>query len=558
MKKGKKKITSQGVELLWDPHLNKGTAFTLEEREDFHLTGLLPSHVSSIEEQLERRYRNFSEKKSDIEKYVFLSDLQNRNATLFYRLVLKHVEEMLPYIYTPTVGAISIDYSVQYQQSHGLFLSIDMKDEIEAILHRTKREDIEVIVVTDGGRILGLGDVGIGGMAIPVGKLALYSLFGGIPPSKTLPVFLDVGTDNENLLRDPLYLGRKTRRVSGREYDEFVDIFVQTIKKIYPKALLQWEDFAKEHAQPLLDRYQHTLLSFNDDIQGTAASTLAGILSATKKKHSRLDREKILIYGAGSAGMGIARIIKSYLEHLGLTEEEALDRIYLFDLLGLLHDEQTHLSPEQLLFAKKGHIIKEWKKKKGIINLYETIKKAHITTLIGVSAHKGAFDKKAVRLLLKNTSHPIIFPLSNPNEKSEAHPHDLLKWSKGGALVATGSPFPPFIHKKIKKQIPQCNNVYIFPAFGLAAASGFLAKITEKMFLAAAEELSERANHNLFPPLEELRETTKFLAEKILLVAKEEGCVHGKLPSTLEPFLNSLMWYPDYPKYEPKESSSSL
>ena len=550
MKKGKKKVSSFGVELLWDPHLNKGTAFTLEEREDFHLTGLLPSHVSTIEEQLERRYRNFCEKKTDIEKYIFLSDLQHRNATLFYRLVLYHVKEMLPYIYTPTVGAISIDYSAQYQQSRGLFITIDMKDEIETILLKTKREDVEVIVVTDGGRTLGLGDVGIGGMAIPVGKLALYSLFGGVSPSKTLPIFLDVGTDNENLLRDSLYLGRKTRRVSGTEYDEFIDHFVQAVKKVYPQVLLQWEDFGKEHALPLLERYQETLLSFNDDIQGTAASTLAGILSATKKKGSRLDREKILIYGAGSAGMGIAKLIKSYLEYLGLTEQEALERIYLFDLLGLLYDEQMNLSPEQRVFAKKGDLVRGWGKKGELIGLYETIKEGKITTLIGVSAHKGAFDKKAVTLLLKNTSRPIIFPLSNPNTKSEADPHDLLQWTKGEGLVATGSPFPPFIDKKGEKAIPQCNNVYIFPAFGLAAATGFLTKITEKMFIAAAIELSERWTTDLFPPFNELREITKFLAEKILVVAEQEGHIRGKLPANIEPFLNSLMWYPEYSKYE--------
>jgi malate dehydrogenase (oxaloacetate-decarboxylating) len=551
MKGSKKNIKAKGKHLLWDPHLNKGTAFTLEEREDFSLTGLLPSHVSSIEEQVQRRYRNFCEKKTDLEKYVFLSDLQGRNATLFYRLVLEHITEMLPYIYTPTVGAVSLDYSIQYQQSKGLFLTFDMKDEIETILERTKREEVEVIVITDGGRTLGLGDVGIGGMVIPIGKLALYSLFGGIAPAKTLPIFLDVGTDNEELLRNPLYLGRKTRRVVGDEYNAFVDTVVKAIKKVYPKALLQWEDFAREHALPLLERYKDKILSFNDDIQGTAASTLAGLISAVKKKRSKFEREKILIYGAGSAGLGIANIVKSYLQYLGLSEEEALDRIYMIDLLGLLHDEQTHLSPEQLLFAKKQHTLTSFRKKHGKIGLHETIKQGKITILIGVSAHKGAFDKKAVRLLLKNSSQPIIFPLSNPNEKSEAEPKSLCYWSKGKALVATGSPFPSFVYKGIKKTVPQCNNVYIFPAFGLAAASGFLTKITEKMFLAAAEELSNHAGSHLFPPFTELRDITKFIAARILKTAEEENLLNEKAPSAMDNYLHSLMWYPDYHTYEP-------
>lgn len=545
--KGKLKIPYKGRDVLRNPLLNKGTAFTLAEREALELTGLLPSHVSNIDEQLIRRYENFSAKHSRVAKYEFLSNLQNRNEILFYRFILEHITEMLPYVYTPTVGDVSLLYSLQYNQSRGLFISYEMQDRIEEILQGYEKKDIEVIVVTDGGRILGLGDVGIGGMVIPIGKAALYTIFGGIHPAKCLPIMLDVGTDNEDLLADPLYLGIKQRRIRGEEYDRFIDKFVKAVKKVYPHVLLQWEDFPREQAYTLLERYQHKICSFNDDIQGTAAVTLAGILAAVRKKKSTLFGEKIAIFGAGSAGIGIANIIVDYMQLIGHTHEEAIRCIYMLDRRGLIHDSLPEITPEQQKFARPSKEVEFWQTENEMIPLSEVIEEAKITVLIGVSTHKGAFDKKVIKKMLKNTPMPIVFPLSNPNSKAEAEPADLYKWTKGSIIVATGSPFPPVEYKKITHHIPQCNNVYIFPAIGLAAAALSIKTITGKLFITAAEALSRASLPFLFPPISRLREVIREIAIEVGEAAIEDGLA---APAPVEERIDQNMWFPTYPEYE--------
>lgn len=510
-------INLKGKELLFDPRWNKGTAFTKEEREKFGLIGLLPPHISTIEEQTKRRYENFKQKPTPLEKYEFLVNLQNRNEVLFYRLVLEHVQEMLPFVYTPTVGDASLDFSVMFHESRGVFISYEKKDDIELILKNSGKPEVDVIVVTDGERILGLGDVGIGGMVIPIGKASLYTLFGGVRPERILPVFLDVGTNNESLLKDPHYIGSRKKRVVGPEYDKFIDRFVKSVRKVYPKAMLQWEDFSKEHAQTLLDRYQKETASFNDDIQGTAAVVLSGLISATKMKKSKLEEEKIAIFGAGSAGLGIANLIVDYLAYKNISKEIGYANIYLIDKDGLINDGP---------FGKP-HKLK---------TLEEVVSFFQITTLIGASAQSKAFTETIVTSMLEATDNPIIFPLSNPNSKSEADPKDLYKWTHGKAIVATGSPFP---------NTAQCNNVCIFPAFGLLASLTYLKHLPNELFLVAAEALSKMAGDRLFPEFSNLRNSTKFIARELLKKVQEL-----KLDLTPPKSIEEKMWFPTYETYE--------
>lgn len=522
----------KGIDLLRAPLLNRGTSFTLKEREIFQLQGLLPHHVSDINEQVKRRYANFLSKTSDIDKYHFLSALQDRNEVLFYRLVIEHVEEMLPFIYTPTVGEATLDYSLQYRQSRGLYISYDLRHSLDQILSQIDGKMIDVIVVTDGGRILGLGDMGVGGMAICVGKLALYTLFGGISPYRVLPILLDVGTNNDALLKDPLYLGVRHQRIKGEEYDSFLEQFVQAIKKHCPKALLQWEDFPREHAHKLYHRYQNVHCSFNDDIQGTATVSLAAILSGLRMAGRKFQEEKICILGAGSAGLGIAELFVEFAASQGIDRDLARKQIYFVDTEGLVQKSFSKMTPELLPFAKEG--------KKPFMSLEEVIQHYPITTLIGVSTAKGAFTKKLVKRMLKYTKRPIILPLSNPTQKAEADPNDLMKWTKGQAIVATGSPFPGF---------PQCNNVLVFPAIGLATSAVRMKMIPVDSFLIAANVLSSYATTRLFPEFHQLRSVTKAMAYAIAKDAIEKGL--AEKVDDLESLLDQVMWYPEYPELFP-------
>lgn len=415
-----KKLPSElpGHFYLNDPLLNKGTSFTYREREKLGLEGLLPYHVSSMEEQVKRRYANFCEQADDIAKYTFLNALQNRNEILFYRFVLEYVSEMMPLIYTPTVGSVSTHYSLLYREQRGLYLSYPQKDKIGEMIDNFPLTDIDVIVVTDGERILGLGDLGVGGMAIPVGKLALYTLFGGIHPARALPIILDVGTNNTQMLEDPLYIGWRNQRIRGKEYDAFVETFIKAIKERFPNVLLQWEDFAKQNAEPLLRRYRKELCSFNDDIQGTAAVALAAIYSGVKLSKGTLREQRFAILGGGSAGLGICnKLVKAIVKEGEISEEEARKLFYIVDRKGLLQSTQD-LDPLQRPFARGD--LKAWKvADKNQITLLEVIQNAHPTVLIGVSTQGGAFTEEIVKEMSKHVKRPMIFPLSNPTARSK-------------------------------------------------------------------------------------------------------------------------------------------
>lgn len=553
MKKVKTDLTAR--QILEDPLFNKGTSFTEEERRELGLTGLLPFHVSTIDQQLERRYANFLAQPNDMAKFTFLSALQNRNETLFYRLVSKYVNEMVPLIYTPTVGDISINYSMLYHEQRGLYISYPHRDRIEEIVNNFPRQDIDVIVVTDGERVLGLGDLGVGGMAIPVGKLALYTLFGGIHPAKTLPIVLDVGTNNQKMLEDPLYIGWRNSRINGKEYDDFIDAFVNAIKKRYPEVLFQWEDFAKPHARPLLDRYRESLCSFNDDIQGTASVALAAVYSAIRLSGAKLKDQRIVLLGGGSAGIGICtKILQAIVGEGELSEEEARRLFYVVDLSGLLHTGLSGLDTAQKPFAQPNGKLDDWKvQDKSKISLLEVVQNAHPTILIGVSTSQGAFTEEIVKTMAQHTKRPVIFPLSNPTSKCEAHPSDLIKWTNGEAIIATGSPFDPVAYEGNLYHIAQCNNVYVFPGIGLGLIACKASYISDQVFIQAAKVLSAYSPmlkdpySPLFPTLDILRKVTREIGITIAKTVIEEG--NAQKEGDPEELVDAVIWHPEYPLY---------
>jgi malate dehydrogenase (oxaloacetate-decarboxylating) len=534
----------RGKSILFNPLLNKGSAFTHEEREKLGIKGLLPDHVSSMSEQLERRYASFKLCSTDLSKYIFLTDLQNRNEVLFYKFCSEHVKETLPYIYTPVVGEASLYFSLQYNHVHGLYITYDMKDDIESVLRNIQAQNIKVIVATDGGRVLGLGDVGVGGMTIPIGKTTLYTLFGGVSPESVLPIFLDVGTNNEELLKNPLYIGRRTKRVDSDQYYEFMDKFVAAIKKVFPEALLQWEDLLGIHAQKVLDRYKDKILSFNDDIQGTAGVVLAGLLSALKQKKSKLEKEKIAIFGGGAAGLGIAHIIYRYLVYNGVKEDVAKEQIYIIDRFGLTYTGQEGLLPQHEFFAKKKSL------KGDIVSLDETIKEYKITILIGASAQPNAFKESTIKALLNNTKKPIIFPLSNPHTKSEATPEMIVRNTDGNAIIATGTAFPPVSYKGKVYLSGQCNNVYIFPAIGLFSTAFKIDHIPEVFFYIAGETLSKiSGKKRLFPEFESLKEASKTIAIEIAKYASAKGLIKKYSAKEIDEKIKKTVWEPVYKEY---------
>lgn len=550
-------------EILNNPLYNKGTAFTKEERDSLDLHGLLPFHVSTLEQQVMRRYENFKERKDDLSKYIFLSALQNRNEILFYRLVYEHITEMLPLVYTPTIGDVSLHFSILYRQHRGIYLSYPLQNKIKEIIANLSHEEVEVIVATDGERILGLGDVGIGGMAIPQGKLALYTLFGGIHPAKVLPVMFDVGTNNQKLLNDPLYLGWRHPRVTGAEYDAFIDAFVSEVKTRFPKALLQWEDFAKPHARPLLERYRDQICSFNDDIQGTAAIALSAMISAVRISGTKLSDQRVVIFGGGSAGLGIANIVLQAMKLEGCTEAQALQKVYIIDIDGLIHNQLERIDAEQKRFARDFVELQSWQRSSADkITLLDTVKNAKPTILIGVSAQPNAFDEEVVKAMASYSKRPIIFPLSNPTSRSEATPNHLIQWTQGKAIIATGSPFAPVEYNGRKYPIAQCNNVYIFPGVGLGVVACSSPKVTERMFVEAALVLSNHApslkdpSASLFADFEKLRSISREIAIAVCRVAQEEGLVPKSSQQETERKVDERMWFPDYPLYRSTASNS--
>lgn len=524
----------RGRQLLTDPFLNKGTAFTEEERSTLGLNGLIRSHISDVETQRTRNYEMFSRKQDDIEKYIFLQSLLNRNEILFYDLLCHHLSEMLPIVYTPTVGTACTMFSHITREYRGVYISPETIGNVDRIFEDISLPAVELIVVTDGERILGLGDLGSDGMGIPVGKINLYVAAAGLNPACCLPVCLDVGTNNERLLADPLYTGYRNKRLSGTEYEEFIERFVVAVKRNFPRALLQWEDFAKDKAFKLLERYADRILSFDDDIQGTGAVATAVLLSAMRIKKQQLRDQRFAIVGTGQAGTGIAMSIRAMLLEEGLTEDEARSRIFAVDVDGLLMNYTAGLTPYQVPFAQKRSAIAGWSG----TTLRDVVKNAKATVLIGVTAKQGLFDRELLEQMANNDERPVILALSNPTSRSECTPQDVAIATKGRGLVATGSPFDG---------VAQCNNMFVFPGVGLGALVSNASKITPHMFLAASKALSGLATGDqLLPPLTAIREVSLQIARAVACEARDSGLGRLLTDAEYDRVLRKAQWQPHY------------
>ncbi|MDQ8188395.1 NAD-dependent malic enzyme [Pelagicoccus sp. SDUM812002] len=549
-------IPYAGPVLLEVPLLNKGSAFTERERREFNLEGLLPHCIETIEEQRDRAYLQFSELTSRMEKHIYLRGIQDTNETLYYSLLVRYLEEMLPLIYTPTVGEACQKFSQIYRRKRGLFINYEDRDKIDRILRNATRKRVSVIVVTDGERILGLGDQGIGGMGIPIGKLAIYSACGGISPANTLPITLDVGCDNERLLEDPMYMGKRSPRVRGEAYFEFVDKFIKAVKDLWPNVLLQFEDFAQPNAMPLLKRYQDELCCFNDDIQGTAAVTAGTLLAACDRKGESLAQQRICFVGAGSAGCGIAAHLVAHLRAEGLSEAEAKSRIFMVDKNGLLTSDMLGLMDFQLDLAQPSELTSEWRDEHGRIPLLSVIQNVKPTVLIGVSGQFGLFKESQIREMTSHVERPIILPLSNPTSLAEATPQDVIEWTDGQAIVATGSPFAPVNYKGKVHTISQCNNSYIFPGIGLGVLSCKATRVTEGMLIAASRTLADSAPHQkgvgqpLLPALNEIRDLSRLIARRVARQAMDEGVAVDRTELSLERAIDKVFWDPQYRSYQ--------
>jgi malate dehydrogenase (oxaloacetate-decarboxylating) len=538
------------------PLLNKGTAFTMEERTAFGLHGLLPPQVETLEEQVVRAYGAYKRKTDDLERHIYLRSLQDRSEVLFYALVLAHMEELMPVVYTPVVGLGCQEFSHIYRRPRGLFIPYPLRESIPQLLRHRPNPEVDVIVVTDGERILGIGDQGVGGLGIPIGKLALYTLIGGIPPERTLPIVLDVGTNNVDRLKDPEYLGWRHERLKGPEYFDFIEKFVRAVKQELPDTLLQWEDFAAGHARAILEKYRDKLLTFNDDIQGTGAITLAVILSALNATGARMRDQTVVILGAGSASVGVSDCIVSAMVADGLPEAEARSRFYLVNTKGLLHDQRTDLRDEQRVYVQPWSKVASWKPAGDApIGLAEVVQHVNATILIGLSTLPGAFTELIVKEVARKCERPIILPLSNPTVKAEAKPADLLRWTNGKALVATGSPFEPVAFGDKVIPISQCNNVYIFPALGLGAVAASATRVTDEMIIASARALAEHspARQNpaapLLPPLKDLRQIAVEIAVAAGEQAQRQGVAPKSTPAELREEVLAVRWSPAYRTY---------
>jgi malate dehydrogenase (oxaloacetate-decarboxylating) len=548
----------RGMDLLNRQGLNKGTAFTEEERNTLGLNGLLPPHVESLNEQVVRAYDAYKRKDDDLERHIYLRALQDTNEVLFYRLLLDHIEEMTPIVYTPVVALACQQFSHIYRRPRGLFISYPLRDSIPELLHNRPNRDVDVIVVTDGERILGIGDQGAGGLGIPIGKLSLYTLIGGIRPERTLPIVLDVGTNNKDRLNDPGYLGWRHERIAGQPYFDFVDQFVQAVKQELPETCLQWEDFATPHARPILQRYRDELLTFNDDIQGTAAVALGAILGAVKVTGKSLKDQQIVMLGAGSAGIGVADELRAAMKEEGLSEDKVRSRFWVVDRDGLLHSGRKDLTPEQSVYAQPEDRLSGWPRTSNAhIGLADVIGKIDATILIGLSTVGGAFSESLVRELARKVQRPIIFPLSNPTAKSEAQPDDLIQWTEGRALVATGSPFPPVHYRGKTIPIAQCNNVFIFPAMGLGVVASDACRVTDTMMLAAARSLAvnspalKDSSASLLPPLTDIRRVAAEIATAVGMEAQKEGVAPKLAEDELRRRVLAAQWVPAYPSFDP-------
>ena len=551
-------IPYSGPTLLGTPVLNKGCAFSEQEREEFHLTGLLPQRYETLEQQVNRAYKQYSSFDEPINKHIYLRATQDSNETLFYRLVQDHIDEMMPIIYTPVVGEACVRFSEIFRRTRGVFIAYPDRHRIDEILQNVTKNKIKIIVVTDGSRILGLGDQGIGGMGIPIGKLSLYTACGGISPAYTLPIMLDVGTDNEQLLNDPLYMGWQHKRIAQDQYDAFLELFIQAIKRRWPDVLLQFEDFNQTNALPLLNRYREQICCFNDDIQGTAVVTVGTLLAACRLQKTKLSEQTIVFAGAGAAGCGIAEQIVSQMCSEGLSEQQARSQIFMVDRYGLLVEGMPEIRSFQQVLAQRSEGLSEWQVAGQYPTLHEVVQYAKPSILIGVSGQLGLFTEAIIKTMMQSCSHPIILPLSNPSKQIEATPEQLIEWTEGQAIIATGSPFKPIEYRGVIHKIPQCNNSYIFPGFGLAVVSAKIRLISDEMLLVAGEVLAESspAIHNgeggLLPKLSEIGELSKKIAFAVAKKAQEQGYADAMTDEQLQQAIEDNFWLPEYRMYKLK------
>jgi malate dehydrogenase (oxaloacetate-decarboxylating) len=546
-------VSQKGRPLLLNPFTNKGTAFTQRERDELDLGGLVPPAACNIHQQMDRTYENFKAKTSDLEKFIYLTSLQDRNETLFYRLALEHIDEMMPIVYTPVVGEACQKYHHIYRRGRGLYIAYEDRHRIEAILHNAGIANPSVIVVTDGERILGLGDQGAGGMGIPIGKLCLYTLCAGVSPYSTLPITLDVGTNNQERLNDPLYLGMRHERVRGEAYQEFIDAFVAAVQKVFPRVVLQWEDFLKENALFQLNRFRDKLCTFNDDIQGTAGVVLAGVYGALRITGQRMRDQRVVFAGAGASAQGISELLVAAFMEDGLSLEEAKRRIWTTDSRGLVTRERPNLEHYKATYARSVEEVTGYTcKDRSRITLLETVENAKATMLIGVSATPGVFDEPVIRAMAKINARPIVLPLSNPTSKSEVTPQDALRWSEGRAIVATGSPFEPVSVDGKRHRIGQCNNSFVFPGVGLGLTISGARRVSNGMFLEAAKALAalvkpeDIAKCAVYPELSRIRECSFAVACATIRRAVAEGHADQGVLEHLEKTVERGMWFPEY------------
>lgn len=545
--------TLKGKEILSNPFLNKGVAFTKKEREALGLEGLLPPHVLSLEEQAKRAYEQYSARTTNLFKNGLLYDLYNRNVVLFYRLLQDHLSEMLPIIYTPTVGEAIEQYSHVYRRPGGMYLSIEDPEGIENAFKnlRQPKNGMDLIVVTDSESILGIGDQGVGGINIAIGKLAVYTAAAGIDPSRVLPVVLDVGTNNQTLIDDPFYIGNKFPRVRGERYDEFIDLFVSTAQKFFPEVLLHWEDLGNVNARNIIDKYGEKILTFNDDIQGTGAVTLAAVMSALKVTGLSLKEQRIVVFGPGAAGIGNADQMAEAMILEGLTKEEAYDRFWAVDYRGLLTDEMPDVLKFQKPYTRKAEEVQDWERNEdGIFSLMEVVKRVKPTILIGTSGQAGAFSEKIVKEMAKHVSRPIIMPMSNPTALAEAVPADLIKWTEGQVLIATGSPFDNVLYNGVSYEIGQSNNAFVFPGLGLGAIVAKAEIISKGMLAAAANAVAKMSDSSipgapLLPSIQKLHEVSEYVAIEVAKAAISEGIAKANIKD-IEKAVANAMWKPEY------------
>ncbi|MBE7121783.1 oxaloacetate-decarboxylating malate dehydrogenase [Bacillus cereus] len=543
----------RGVEVLATPLLNKGVAFTQEEREELGLKGLLPPAVLTLDEQARRAYEQFCSQPDDLLKNVYLTALHDRNEVLFYRILTEHLREMLPIVYTPTVGVAIQRYSHEYRKPRGVYLSINDPSGIEEAFANigATAENIDLVVVTDGEGILGIGDWGVGGINIAIGKLAVYTAAVGIDPSRVLPVILDVGTNREELLNNPFYIGNRHPRITGEAYDEFIDTFVQAVNKQFPKALLHWEDFSSRNARKILDKYRHDVCTFNDDIQGTGAVSLAAVLSAVKVSGVPLSEHRVVVFGAGTAGIGIADQVRDAMVRVGLSDEESHNRFWCIDRNGLVTDNMEDLLDFQIPYARKEAEVSEWKQN-DVIGLAEVVKHVKPTILIGTSTVAGAFKEEIIKEMASHVERPIILPMSNPTPLAEAKPVDLIEWTEGRALVATGSPFEPVTYNGVTYVIGQSNNALIFPGLGLGTIVVRASVMTDGMFAAAAEAVASMVDTSqpgapILPEVEELRNISEMVAIEVAKVAVAEGVARENLSENdIKIAVKEAIWEPEY------------